>query len=272
MPRTALLVLLAALAAPQRPAYVVPNFRDLKLKIRQTHGLMFPQVTVWYLKGPRQRVEHLPATAPRNFVPPVASIEQCDQRTMIHLRPRDKTYSSYTKHVEREGAERPIRRPQPQPTGPEVLVTVNSVDTGERRQVGSYEARHIRTTVTVEPGRGAETKPGSVEADSWYLDLPGLHCLASNPRRTMPLFPGFLMAPHHDHVVFKHVGIEPQGLVIEETSVEKSDGNVMTNKTELLEVSEQPLDDSLFEVPPDFTQAQPHMEMQQRIEPEGDAH
>jgi len=39
-----------------------------------------------------------------------------------------------------------------------VKVTVESVDTGDRRQIGRYTARHVMTTTTTEPSPGASTR------------------------------------------------------------------------------------------------------------------
>src|ERR1700691_2150852 len=55
-------------------------------------------------------------------------------------------------------------------------MTIDSVDTGERRQLGRYTARRIRNTLRLDPGPGAAT-PVSVEAtDGWYIDIPGFGC------------------------------------------------------------------------------------------------
>lgn len=62
---------------------------------------------------------------------------------------------------------------EPNETGPEVVVTVDTEDTGERRQMGSFDARRVRTSITVEPSKGAAAKPGTVEIDGWYIDLFG---------------------------------------------------------------------------------------------------
>ena len=56
----------------------------------------------------------------------------------------------------------------------------------------------------------------------------------------------------HDHPIFKILGTPPHGLVVEETAKQRQAGTVIVNKTELLEVSDQPLDEALFEVPPDY--------------------
>ncbi len=61
--------------------------------------------------------------------------------------------------------------------------------------------------------------------------------------------------------------MDPQGLIIEETANERSAGNVIVDKTELIESSDQPLDESLFEVPPDFTPHQPGTPLVERTVP-----
>ncbi len=60
---------------------------------------------------------------------------------------------------------------------------------------------------------------------------------------------------NRDRFIFKYEGDIPQGYPVEEISTEKSAGNVIVNKTELVEISGAPLADSLFEVPADYTPA-----------------
>src|SRR5882672_5636156 len=174
---SSLLVLLAAFAAtPHRPAFVVPSFRDLKLKVRVTQGLGPTSVTAWYFKGPRERSDHYLAISLRNSAPMTSMILQCDLKTEIRLRTPLKTYTTFANNWGEVPEDHRLHpRPMPQPTGPEVLVTTDGVDTGDRRQVGGYEAHHIKTTVKVEPGEGAQTKPRKVEIDGWYLEMPGLN-------------------------------------------------------------------------------------------------
>jgi len=107
-----------------------------------------------------------------------------------------------------------------------------------------------------------------IEIDGWYLDLPGLNCRDNAAREERPLG-DWLMTTRggHDHLVFKHLGITPRGLVLEETATHKQGGNVVVNKTELLQISEQPLDESLFEVPPDYKPAEKHT-VQMSAEPQ----
>lgn len=259
MLRAPIVLLLAALSSSTgRSSFVVPNFRDLTIKTRQTHGLMMPTVTTWYLKGARQRTEHR-SEAMRFPEPLTAMIFQCDQRTEILLRTRDKTYRSFAMRSNQLAASE-RRPPSSGVTGPDVTITFESVDTGERRQIGGYDASHIKTTITADPSPGAAHKPAKTEIDGWYLDLPGLDCRESSPREN--LIPGsgvggFMLGAEttHDHVIFKHIGAMPHGLPIIQTATERSGGNVIVSKIELLESSEGPLDESLFEVPADYSPA-----------------
>jgi hypothetical protein len=239
------------------------------LKISHKTGLMHAQVTTWYLKGARQRVEHSIVGASPKFSPFTASIMQCDQRASIHLFLHQKTYTeSISHHPEGEEVQRRTVEERPAPTGPKVLVTINAVDTGERRQIGAYEAHHLKITINVEPTKGAATAAGTADADAWYLDLPGLYCLNEGPRNSDMQLLGPMMTQSfgtHDHMVYSHLGIRPQGLLIEETATERSGGNVIVDKTELLDSSDQPLDESLFEIPSDFTQREPNRPAIQEI-------
>jgi len=79
------------------------------------------------------------------------------------------------------------------------MITIDSVDTGERRQFQHYTARHVKAKTTVEPGPGAST-PASVEqTDGWYLDLPGF---ASQPVGS----PGYVSAAATEQIDYRSNG------------------------------------------------------------------
>ena len=287
LPILGLLLLQAAApvpaAAPQQfvpPKFVVPNYSELKLKIRETRGLQMPLTSVWYFKGARQRVEHW--FGPHGWHPtgdlqldkrllgreegPVSDqIYQCDQNTAYHLLSMEKAYRTFPINY----PERPPRKyPQLErivpPGGPDVNVTIESQDTGERRQIAGYEVRRVKTTITVEPSKGAKTKPSKVDIDAWYLDLPAIACREIPSTEDVPpsMAPFILPGPGlYDHKIYKRIGVAPHGFVIEQTARRRKAGNIEVDKTELLEVSEKPLDDSLFEPPVNFRALKPGQPM-----------
>lgn len=250
-----LLSLLILTAEVSLPKFVVRNFPDMKIKTRRTVDDRLQTEETTYLKGARQRSERI-LFGPKSSVES-SSISQCDQRLMLILNDREKLYatSPIQDSMERIQGARP--RPQPQMSGADVNVTVDSVDTGERRKIGSYEARHVRTTTKVEPGPGAMLEARLSEVDGWYIDLPGFGCQES--RGVAVLLTGFTAAGEprkHDRVVVKHLGNNPsRGFPIEETSRDTQRNLTTVSRVELLEFSEAPLDDSLFELPRDYRPA-----------------
>lgn len=256
------LLMFAILATPvtATPAatseLIVPNFGDLTIKTRSATGGQLKIETTWYFKGARQRTEnHDPEGRPIGL----PYITQCDQGVGLWLNDSSKTYYSrplnwaeLTKETKKNPS--PIPRsniPRPKMSGGDLTITTDSVDTGERRQFGSYEARHIKTTVTAEPETGAVSKPSKREIDGWYIDIPGMNCRAAGTERM-----GWSMvwSGVQDRIVFKQLGATPLGLPVEKTETKTEAERVTVTKTEFLQISELPLDESLFEVPAGYSQ------------------
>jgi hypothetical protein len=133
------------------------------------------------------------------------------------------------------------------------------VDTGERRPIGPYIARHVVTTRRTEFGTGGEARVE--ERDGWYVDLP-VECFDWAARLelwdTTPGAPGGQMIVqgngHRGYPIIETLRI-PDGRSV------WSDGHwtnlTVTSKTELIQVSEEVLDAALFTVPPGYRPALP---------------
>ncbi len=246
-----LLALFVLLASFTLPHPVVPNFSDLKIKTRRS-GQLSSFTETLYLKGARQRQEYVYDEL-FNLSP--ASISRCDDRKRIDLNVDAKLYAEVPIadwSQQRKGA-RPV--PPGEMTGAEVTITTDSVDTGERRKLGTYIARHVRITIKVEAGPGAATPSSMEERDGWYVDLPGLGCQDSGQGI------GFLHASFRpagrpqDRIHVRRLGTAPAGFAIEETTKRTENGSSTTGKVELVEFSEAPLDDALFDVPAGYSPA-----------------
>ncbi|HUM05260.1 MAG TPA: hypothetical protein VLT90_07355 [Terriglobales bacterium] len=212
-------------------------------------------------------------------MPMSIGIQQCDLRTVYRLHPFMKSYIKMT--VPERQRERPQDEIPPLEqlqmrnlNGPDVTITVDAVDTGDRRQMGSYEARRVKTTITVEPSKRATTKPGTMQVDGWYLDLKGVACFERDTQQPVDVNKiVFEVVRNHDHPIVRLLGNAPSGFAVEQNSTRKEGGNVILGKIELLEFSEQPLDPSLFEPPPDYTQHTPGQGPPgQRVGPDGLIH
>jgi hypothetical protein len=246
------LILAAAVGLPK---FIVPNLLDIAIKTRRTSGDWLSQVNTLYLKGARQRtetvIEKMPGADAINWV----VIQQCDEKRIFNLNERDKLYAS----SEIEDWSERLRKARPgsltQTPGAEVTMTIDSVDTGERRQFQHYTARHVRVKILVEPSPGASTPASVEETDGWYIDLPGLGCqeqaLGGFGFATLSVSTG----NRHDRLQIKWLGKVPRGYPIEETSLVTKAGNKTISKVELLEISEAPLNPSIFELPAGYRQA-----------------
>ena len=148
-------------------------------------------------------------------------------------------------------------RPLPEGQGADVTTTFDAVDTGERRRAGRYVARRVRTTVTVEPSPGANTPASTRETDGWYIDLPGLGC--SDTATTAYLAVGEVVGPGglRDRHHYRTKGAASRGYAIEETNRFTQAGGTNVDRVELIELSEHPLDLSLFDIPRDYRPALP---------------
>lgn len=244
--RIVALALALAFSTSFWPTVVVPNFPDLTIKTRETFPNNVTFRTNWYFRGPRQRMEQKLESPPHTAT---VILTQCDRGSDFILDAQKKTY--LTQPVDEIVSGDPRKTPDRFGDTVDVTVTTDSVDTGERRQVGSYQARRVKTTVTVDSNEDAGVQGSRMEIDGWYIDLPGWNCRNDSGQQ-----PGMILGSvgrHRPHYVFRQLGAARQGFAIERTIVSPQAGVTNVNRTELVELSEAPLDASLFEVPADYT-------------------
>jgi hypothetical protein len=246
------------------PGRVVPDFRDLTIKTRRTYGEKSAGVIteILLLRGARERWERItrrpnPGEADHDTM---ITITQCDTRQVVYLNGEKKLYwaapfEDGPGYVTRW---RPMR--QAEEAGADVEITNDSVDTGERRQVGSYIARRVLMTRKVEPSPGANTRASTDEWDGWYIDLPGLGCSNSRTEGSYSMIAG-LVGPGrpHDRLHFRQLGSAPRGYAIRETTRHTEQGRTSVGQVELLESSEASLDAALFNVPSGYQPALPRV-------------
>src|SRR3989475_6963977 len=251
------------------PKFVIPNVPDLTIKTRETIDL--PQSTVrtnsLFFKGARQRRElylQFPSALPAQRTVRHSTITRCDERRTLELNHEARLYGwSPLNFIGRDvywGRSRWRERPEPPAAGPEVKITINTVDTGERRQVGSYSARHVITTTTTDPSAAANTRPSESVEDGWYIDLPPAGCWDAGDRYFFAS--GFVVrpsgAPERRNVEFRGAG--RRGFPIEETTRRRGEHEPpLTTRVKLIEFSEAVLDKSLFDVPAGYRPALPRL-------------
>lgn len=116
-------------------------------------------------------------------------------------------------------------------------------------------ARHVITTTTIGPG-GQSLQPGTRVQDGWYVDLPPVDCLdwGEGQGTTFTLL---MAGPRLDRIHVTQLGSTRRGFPLIETSREASGPHATAVTTELLDISDRPLDSALFDVPAGYRRALP---------------
>ena len=224
--------------------------------------------TTEYVAADRARVEwRLSSRTPDERVQEhrYVHIRRCDLDKLIVLDTGDRSYHTASLRGHLTFLERAAlmlsRGDRGSQAGPEIIVETKTVDTGERRVAFGYRARRV---VTVRRQFRA-TDPAAAEetvTDGWYIDLDTRSsCGRTDQGR------GVLLAVAHPvegradapSVVFKDVGQAEEGFPIDtivtwsvaERRVLHQSASAVTRRV-VTHLSRQPLDPTLFEVPPGF--------------------
>ena len=251
------------------PKFVVPNVPDLKIETRQT--IDDPQSTVQtdtlYFKGAWQRRElylQFPSAWSAQRTVRHATITRCDERRSLQLNHDARLYAWSSINVIGSDVyrlrSRGRERPEPAAAGADVKITINTVDTGERRQVGSYFARHVITTITTDSSPGANTPRGESVEDGWYVDLPPAGCWDAGAGHSF--LTGSVVRPGGvpDRIKVESYGAGRRGFAIEETTRRRGEHEPpLTTRVTLIEFSDAVLDKSLFDVPAGYRPALPRL-------------
>ena len=255
---------------------IVPSKPGLKITIRNSSALRGE--TLIYLQNDRKRIEErrqLPQLLRRGgpFVyvpgPPVVTITRCDLDQMFVLNLDAREYMSMLiprprEQLEALAAQQPKPIVPPQPT---LLIETTTEDTGERKQMFGYMARHVITTVKQIPLVESSQIPQETVTDGWYIDLDtSVSCVKPSSGAFGFVLVGGTRKPGEPPQVpvlsFKNIGKAETGFALMTKQVHRlisSPADASTQKKEeptdemqVTELSTRPLDDSLFEVPKNF--------------------
>ncbi len=190
-----------------------------------------------------------------------AVIHNRDLRYTFELEPASRVYTAFRTNEHGQPTwSKPHRMKQPRSSGITRLFQTETIDTGERREVFGYVARHVITT-TLET-RDSELQSQS-QMDGWYIDPPAAW-LNLHP----PLPPGGFCyiyslgsTSEKDDYKFTETGTRETGFILLRTRTNKNvcrdeAGNPRdyrsVHRGEVTEFSETPLEPDLFVPPPNF--------------------
>ncbi|HJT65975.1 MAG TPA: hypothetical protein VJ749_05950 [Pyrinomonadaceae bacterium] len=226
---------------------------DTTVKIRQTSGGQTYENST-YIKGKRQRSE----TNGGQMI----TITQCDLRRNLMLMPTTKTYmvqpydeaSSASSGAAATSSSRPPLQ-QGATKGGVVTSTITTRDTGERKQMFGYTARHIITTMVMESSPDAcSPVKNKMEIDGWYIDAAfALDCDMGN---VYGRYHGQVSAGCRDRYETKQIGAAKKGFAVWEkmTMFGPNGAESFSTLNEVIDFSQATLDPSLFEPPADYRQ------------------
>ena len=239
----------AAQAAP--PA--APARNDLKITYRTTTSGQ-PMENTTMLKGARERTE-----MKLGYGRDIINVTQCDLKRTIQISDSAKKYVITlmdTSDVPTNTGLGPRPVVEPSRSGGVITYTSNAVDTGERKEMFGFQARHVKTSMIIESSPNAcSPVKQRMETDGWYIDFSfGLNCdLGGHAPMGGPSPRGGC----RDAVRFNRQGAARTGYALQETTTSYGpDGRVAYSSTkEVVELSREPLDAALFDIPAGYVEA-----------------
>ncbi len=254
---------------------------DVKMKVRSTYdNRSFDGIIS--IKGKRQRKDWI-STSKKGGISALSVIEQCDTRQSIIIDNTNKRYSvsNILKDAQLSneflafgGWQLYWTQYQRPDTGGIVTVTTTLTDTGERREMFGFTARHIKTSITWEAAPAKCDKDKLLEeSDGWYVDL--LYGIDCSPDISGTLHEG--LSPlagmagkcsayynkHHYNFRFKQIGAARLGFPLLVTT-KTYDDRPTVSKQEVLELTTMELDAALFGEPANYTHVFPLVQTKKR--------
>jgi hypothetical protein len=197
-----------------------------------------------YIKGKRQRTETMSGM--------MVNITQCDLRRGIQFNPQSRTYMVNPFSATSETGTQPASSAKngATTTGGTITTTITTKDTGERKQMFGYTARHLIITMeTISSPDACSRTNSKMQMDGWYIDAEfvldcdtGMGGMGFGAKR----------GGCQDKYAMKQVGpaVKRGYPVYEKMSMfDEAGKETMSMINEVLELSKAVLEGGLFEVP-----------------------
>lgn len=236
-------------------------FADVKIKLRQMmSGQTYENTT--YIKGKRERAEQ--NTGGMQTV----NITQCDLKRGIQIMPASQTYLINTWADAESAAPATTtsvtksQTPGQQKKGGVVTTLYTIKDTGERKQMFGYTARHLIITMETESSPDACTPmKNKMQTDGWYIDAAfALDCETQR-------YSGYRGQNEktgcQDRYEMKQNGTGKRGYPVYEKMTMFDEGGKETYSfiNEVVELSNTTLDAALFEIPEGYREVKNSSEL-----------
>lgn len=235
-------------------------FADVKIKIRQTmSGQTYENTT--YIKGKRQRAEQNMGGIQ------TINLTQCDLKRGVQIMPASQTYliNSWADAESVAPTQSVTKTQTPSTTqkGGVVTTTYTIKDTGERKQMFGYTARHLIITMETESSPDAcSPMKNKMQTDGWYIDAEfALDCEMQRYANYNPQ--SQKNGGCQDRFQTKQIGTGKRGYPLYEkmTMFDESGKETYSFVNEVIELSTTTLDASLFEIPAGYREVKNSSEL-----------
>lgn len=253
-------------------------------KLRQVNNMMgMKSESTVYVKGMRKRTE----TGSSIGMPtPPITIEQCDLQRTIKINDKKKLYfiEPFAKETD-EVIDEDVKptaavKNKPAPiisksqTGGVITMWYKITDTGERKKMYDFTARHVWTSQKMKPSPDACTMKDSmiIKTDGWYIDFPQFNCpVHYRPSKTTAPQTEKQEPDCKDRFITRRSGKGKLGFPLSETrTIIMGNGAAQTSEfetsIETLELSTAKLDSMLFEIPLGYNEARSEAELQDKFD------
>jgi hypothetical protein len=258
MPLAILLLYVTTLTSPN------PSIEGVKIVTRQITG-GFTDTRTEYLAPDRLRNEWQSQMRDGSGPPMATIILRGDRDRVFMLDLAAHEYITY--ETDSRGSTVSVKRPMVD-SGGTLKIWIESVDTGERKELFGHTARHIITREKRVAGPGACSKPSVSETDGWYIDGSVLPAWRQQKKNSFGVVVAAEVSAGSNDKCFNKMdkievhrsGVET-GFPVKITTtmtneVTQPDGNTRTLSStwgsEVVELKEGPLELTLFDVPTDF--------------------
>jgi len=235
-------ILLAALAA-LAPA------EDLHIKKNVSVNGYVVSTTETSIRGARTRdVNQLPTGS-------TVTLRQCDLKRTVTINENAQTYYAADDPKDAAAARAAALATGtavPETSGGKIDISTTITDTGERKAMFGYSARHLKIKVAQEASQNAcNPVHQSFEIDGWYADL-GKELAGCSTQVGPPV-------PHAqgctDTIVSHRSGSGKPGYPLAENiTMPAPDGSTTTVNISVAQLQKQPLEEALFDIPAGYRQ------------------
>jgi hypothetical protein len=265
-------------------AFLLPTHKTdaQQYKLRQVTKIMGMNTeSTIYVKGMRKRTE---AGSMMGMPAPPVEIEQCDLQRTIKINDKKKLYfiAPFVKEEEEiidEDVKAPVKTKPVAPVakttqkGGIIYIYYSITDTGERKKMYGFTARHVWTTNKMKPSPEACNMKDSIliKTDGWYIDLPQFNCPVNYKRSNYQREENTTQPDCKDRFVTRRRGKGKLGFpLIETTTIIMGNGEKTTSQfetnLETLELTTAKLDSMLFEIPLGYTETKNEQDLQDKFD------